>query len=574
MINPIFLANRFSKSVLLATSIAALAACTGNPTPSSSSSAPQQASSSSVAISSSSMMSSSSIAPSSSSIASSSSMAPSSSSVASSSSSPNNTGPESLLLSTGQFEDGAEFFNVYTFAAGLASTTYNGALAVNINSASTMSWHVQVQHPAAVEQGKTYTVCYDAKAAAVRTIDVNVDTDGPDYASVMGGGETITLATNYQTYKHTFTASLAAPIGRLTFGVGDQAINVEFDNIGLYLGSECGVAGSGGGSNGGQGSGSANITSIVPITTSGNQVLFGGKQGSLGGVSLFWSNNGWGGEKYYNADVVREVKTKWGAKLIRAALGVEAPGGYLASQASNVAKVEAVVDAAIANDMYVIIDWHSHEAEKYEAQAIDFFKSMANKYGSYDNVIYEIYNEPIDATWSGDIKPYAINVIKEIRAIDPDNLIIVGTRSWSQRVDEAADDPITGADFGGNPNYANNIAYTLHFYAATHKGDIQSKAIYALAKNGGIPLFVTEWGTSEASGAGSIDLDSTDTWMKLLYDNNISHANWALNDKEFTDMGLPESSSALKGGASANGNWSDSDLTESGQYVKSNILSW
>ena len=551
----------FPKYLILATAIAALAACGGNTAPSSSadnsSSEVTQESSSSMAISSSSIM------PSSSSVMSSSSVTPSSSSAVSmSSASSQNSGPASLLLSTGLFDDGAEFFNVYTQAASTATTTYNGALAIAIPDASTMSWHVQVHHPAAVENNNTYSICYDAKASSIRTIDVNVDTDGPDYASVMGGGETITLSTDYKSYKHTFTASMAAPAGRLTFGVGDQAINVEFDNIGFYLGSACGTAGTGQGG-GNEGSGSDNITSIVPITTEGNQVLFGGKRGSLAGNSLFWSNDGWGGEKYYNANIVRELKTQWNSRLIRAALGVEAPGGYIQSPASNQTKVEAVIDAAIANDMYVIIDWHSHEAENYKPQAIQFFKEMATKYGSYDNVIYEIYNEPIDSTWSGDIKPYALDVIKEIRAIDPDNLIIVGTRFYSQFVNEAADDPITEYD---------NIAYTLHFYAATHKGDIQAKAIYAISK--GIPLFVTEWGTSEASGAGSIDLDSTNTWMKLLYDNNISHANWALNDKDVTAMGEPESSSALKAGASANGNWTDADLTESGKYVKGNMLTW
>lgn len=555
--------SRFSSSVLLAASVAALSACTGTPTPpddtSTTSSSPSSipASSSSMPVASSSSQAPMSSMPSSSSVVS------SSSSVASSSSS-QNSGPESLLLSTGTFDDGAEYFNVYTLDAGLADITYNGELAIAVNSASTMSWHVQVQHPAIVEQGQTYTICYDAKAASIRTIDVNLDTDGPDYASVMGGGETITLSTSYQTYQHTFTASAAAPAGRITFGVGDQAIDVTFDNIGFFKGSECGVAGSGqGGSTGGVGS--MNINGIVPITTEGNQVLFGGKPGSLGGVSLFWSNDGWGGEKYYNADVVREVKHKWGAQLIRAAMGVDADGGYLDSPTSNRNKLEAVVDAAIAEDMYVIIDWHTHFAENYESQAIAFFKDMATKYGQYDNVMYEIYNEPINSTWSGDIKPYALNVIKEIRAIDPDNLIIVGTRFYSQFVNEAADDPIT---------QYKNIAYTLHFYAATHKGDIRAKAIYALSKDGGIPLFVTEWGTSEASGAGTTDYASTDTWMDFLYDNNISHANWALNDKDVTEDGEPESSSALKAGASATGNWSESDLTESGKYVKDNILNW
>ncbi|MBQ4796798.1 cellulase family glycosylhydrolase, partial [Pectobacterium versatile] len=108
--------------------------------------------------------------------------------------------------------------------------------------------------------------------------------------------------------------------------------------------------------------------------------------------------------------------------------------------------------------MYVIIDWHSHSAENNRSEAIRFFQDMARKYGNKPNVIYEIYNEPLQVSWSNTIKPYAEAVISAIRAIDPDNLIIVGTPSWSQNVDEASRDPINGK----------NIAYTLHFYAGTH----------------------------------------------------------------------------------------------------------
>ncbi|RYZ90274.1 MAG: glycoside hydrolase family 5 protein, partial [Moraxellaceae bacterium] len=189
---------------------------------------------------------------------------------------------------------------------------------------------------------------------------------------------------------------------------------------------------------------------VAPITTSGNKVLIGGQQGSISGNSFFWSNTGWGGEKFYNAQTVAWLKNDWKSMVVRAAMGVDESGGYL-TDAYNKTRVTTVVDAAIANNMYVIIDWHSHHAEQYQAQSIAFFKEMATKYGNTNNVIYEIYNEPLQISWSGVIKPYATAVIAEIRKIDPDNLIVVGTPSWSQDVDVAANDPITG--------YA-NIAYT------------------------------------------------------------------------------------------------------------------
>jgi len=294
---------------------------------------------------------------------------------------------------------------------------------------------------------------------------------------------------------------------------------------------------------------------VAPITTQGNKVLFGGQVGSIAGNSLFWSNTGWGGEKYYTAGTVNWLKTDWKAGLVRAAMGVDDNGGYL-SDASNKAKVKTVVDAAIANDIYVIIDWHSHHAEDYRAEAIAFFKEMATTYGTNNHVIYEIYNEPLNLNWNTVLKPYAEAVIAEIRAIDPDNLIIVGTPNWSQDVDIAANNPITG--------YA-NIAYTLHFYAGTHKQYLRDKAQTALNK--GIPLFVTEWGSVEASGNGAVALSETNAWMNFLRTNNISHANWALNDKA-------EGASALVAGASPTGGWISSQLTASGALTKDYILNW
>lgn len=293
----------------------------------------------------------------------------------------------------------------------------------------------------------------------------------------------------------------------------------------------------------------------APISVSGNKLMFGGQIGSISGASMFWSNTGWGGEKYYNAQAVSWLKSDWNAKLVRAAMGVNDQGGYLTDPA-NKTRAMAVIDGAIANNMYVIIDFHSHVAHQYQAQSIAFFQEMATKYGRSNNIIYEVYNEPLAVSWSTVIKPYAVEVIKAIRAIDPDNLIIVGTPNWSQDVDVAANDPIVGYP---------NIAYTLHFYAGTHKQFLRDKAQIALNK--GLPLFVTEWGSTDASGDGAVDVAETNAWVAFMKANNISNANWSLVDKA-------EGSAALVAGASATGGWGSAQLTASGALTKSIVMGW
>ena len=270
------------------------------------------------------------------------------------------------------------------------------------------------------------------------------------------------------------------------------------------------------------------------------------------GNSFFWSNDNWGGERFYKSEVVSWLKLDWKATIVRAAMGVEDPGGYLDNNVSNKNRVITIVDAAIDEGLYVIIDWHSHHAEDNTNEAVSFFEEMADLYGEYDNVIYEIYNEPLDVSWSATIKPYADSVISAIRAIDPDNLIVVGTPEWSQRVDLAAADPIT--------NYS-NIAYTLHFYTIYHQQWLRDRASAAL--DDGIALFITEWGSI---GYSQVDSEANE-WMTWCFENKISHCNWAVNDKE-------EEWSILVPGASTSGGWVDDDLTDAGKLAKNIIKNW
>ena len=292
------------------------------------------------------------------------------------------------------------------------------------------------------------------------------------------------------------------------------------------------------------------------LSVSGNRIIDQyGDTVSFAGGSLFWSNTGWGGEYFYNPQVVYSLHSNWSASIVRASMGVENNGGYL-SDTTNKQRIISVVTAAINAGMYVIVDWHSHYAENYQQEAIIFFQEIATLFGGHPNIIYEIYNEPLQISWDNVIKPYAESVIAAIRAIDFDNLIVVGTPNWSQNVHDASNNPITG--------YL-NIAYALHFYAGTHGQALRNNALTAL--NNGIALMVTEWGTVNSDGNGPVDSVSVEEWMTFLCNNNISHCNWAINDKN-------EGASALIPGSSTTGNWGLNDLTVSGILVKNILLSW
>src|SRR3990172_2958190 len=255
------------------------------------------------------------------------------------------------------------------------------------------------------------------------------------------------------------------------------------------------------------------------LRTEGNRLV--DKDGNpvvLRGMSLFWSQ--WMAQ-FYNYDCVEWLRDDWKCTVVRASMGIES-GGYLTNPLAEDAKIRTVIDACIDLGIYVIIDWHDHNAHNHRQQAIDFFEDIAFTYGEEPNIIYEIYNEPTQVSWNNVVKPYADSLARHIRAIDPDNLIIVGTPTWSQDVDIAALSPLS----------YDNLAYALHFYAATHKQSLRNKATTAL--NRGIALFVSEFGTSESSGTGVLDSLEVERWLKFLTDNKLSWCNWSIADKDET----------------------------------------
>ena len=240
----------------------------------------------------------------------------------------------------------------------------------------------------------------------------------------------------------------------------------------------------------------------------------------------------------------------YGANVYRVAM-YTAEGGYL-SDKSLADRAFAAVDAAIENDLYVILDWHilsDGNPQSNQEQAVEFFDRASKRYAQVPNVLYEICNEPNGGvTWTGNVKPYAQAVIPVIRANSPQSVILVGSPTWSQDLHEVQKSPL---EFG-------NVMYTLHFYAGTHGQWLRDRVDAAL--KAGLPVFVSEWGTSRADGSGGVFLTESAQWLDFLDSRGISWCNWSLCDKG-------ETSAALRPGAPPSGSWSESDLSESGRFV-------
>lgn len=260
--------------------------------------------------------------------------------------------------------------------------------------------------------------------------------------------------------------------------------------------------------------------------------------------------------QYVNDKYFKELHDKWGANVVRLAMYTEEYNGYCSGDANNRKQLKALVKKGVKlaakNDLYVIIDWHilsDGNPKKYVKASKAFFKEMSKSFKDYDNVLYEICNEPNGGTDWKTIKSYAKSVIPVIRKNDKDAIIIVGTPNWSQKVDEAAARPITGYD---------NLMYAFHFYAGTHKADMRKTLTDAVKK--GLPVFVTEFGITDASGYGGIDKKEAAKWMKALNKHDISYVAWNVSNKD-------EGSAMIKSSCAKTSGLKRSDLSTSGKWI-------
>lgn len=275
-----------------------------------------------------------------------------------------------------------------------------------------------------------------------------------------------------------------------------------------------------------------------------------GAEVQVRGMSLYWSLNDQALEFWTEegiASMVKDMKIQ----LVRGAMATGNEDwtkgqyqGYALKPEEQKGFMKRVIEAAIKQDIYVIIDWHSHIAHEQVESAKGFFREMAQNYGQYDNVIFELFNEPACKTkgsgncslpefggeflnWES-VKNYANQVIPVIREYS-DNLILVGNPYWDQVPNMAIDNEVTDS--------GKNTAYTFHYYAMTHcpsgkksNGESDCEGENAIkAMNAGLSVFFSEWGTGTADGGGnpSQDNGANAKWQTFVDQNKISWANWS-----------------------------------------------
>jgi endoglucanase len=195
----------------------------------------------------------------------------------------------------------------------------------------------------------------------------------------------------------------------------------------------------------------------------------------------------------------------WYSRVVRIPITTK----YAKDPAVSFAKyIQPNVEAAIANNLYVIIDLHfvaDYGGSRGITQAYvkSFWDYVAPKYANHPNVIFELFNEPINPddwqTWKAFIQP----VVSSIRGQGIDNLILMGGPQWSTRVNEAAADPIEGG----------NIAYVYHIYpnqGPASAANLDARFGAAAQK---IPVIITEFGWGpRGKYSGGVAIGTTSEW--------------------------------------------------------------
>lgn len=323
---------------------------------------------------------------------------------------------------------------------------------------------------------------------------------------------------------------------------GDNSITVDIIEKDISLADRVGPVSQYGQLQAGQVDGIGHIYGACKGISAGNEV-------QLRGMSLYWSLLD-RATMYYSVAGISTIVRQMKAEVVRLAIGTTENwggiSGYIKEPEAQRELIKNAVEAAVKNDIYVIIDWHSHTATDQLAEATQFFTEVAEAYGGYDNVIFEIFNEPKSQPWT-EIREYANQIIAVIRQYS-DNLILVGNPNWDQKPHVAIGNEVEDP--------AHNVAYTFHYYAGTHGKWERGNAEKAI--KGGLPIFVSEWGTGTADGKGTPDPEKNQVWQDWMDEYKLSSANW--------------SASRINEGSAAFANESTLDtlvFTPSGELVKS-----
>jgi endoglucanase len=245
------------------------------------------------------------------------------------------------------------------------------------------------------------------------------------------------------------------------------------------------------------------------LQVQGNQLLADGKPITLRGVAVgdpILARQGRPLSDY------QRIAQDWHANVVR--ISVHPSDWETMPHEKVLAAVESEINAALANGMYVILDWHTigwpngyyEPIEKdwtddpptlYDSnfdQAKSFWDAASARFGKDGRIIFELWNEPVRSkkeedeeipAWD-DLKPFYAQLLQVVRSHSA-NVVLATGNEWAYDLRGIRENPLAGE----------NVAYCWHIYASTDDNDEKEWARHLDDLQTVAPVMVTEWGFQE-----------------------------------------------------------------------------
>jgi hypothetical protein len=262
---------------------------------------------------------------------------------------------------------------------------------------------------------------------------------------------------------------------------------------------------------GGRAAGAAVSRPIDALRVRGNGLSYNGQRVRLRGVAI---SDPLLARKYRPAsDFALLASDAWRCNVVRISV---LPSTWQNRQVETMALLERDVTAALANGLFVIIDWHAigwpdgyferplpgwgMPEDAYVSTwvlAASFWQAMAERWGADGRIAFELWNEPIHTAaeyglpagtrWR-ELKPAYQALLAIIRAKSRNVVIAAGDR-YAHDLRGIRQDPLAGE----------NIAYSWHVYAGADGKEPMPLAEKLDELDREHPVVVTEWGFAAGS---------------------------------------------------------------------------
>lgn len=223
---------------------------------------------------------------------------------------------------------------------------------------------------------------------------------------------------------------------------------------------------------------------LTRLATRGNQIVDeAGKPVRLRGVNLSgfeWSAEG----GTANAAGVARVAAM-GGNVLRLPINQ----GRALTDPAYMLKVDATIAEAAKRGVYVVVDMHwisGNQTATPDAETARMWRQLAQRWANQPAVVYDLHNEPGMVGWETNAA-WAEHLIKAIRSVNPQSLVMVEGTNKAQRVAGALRRPIN----------APNVVYEVHAYGPRQHGPGVGPAQWdrlfgQVAEK--YPVWVGEWG--------------------------------------------------------------------------------